>query len=169
MAVGQPHQDLINRGLKSTDKIDHNYDIEGGQGGRIVRDKLWFFVSGAESASTRRWPTRYSDGTQGVDDQYQQSAQLRITWQISPRNQMTAYGDRVSKNRGHAMSAGYDPATAANVWLAPLYRAFEAKWTSTVSNKLMFDAGFSSHQDRRQTIYEPGIAQPYSRRGGSST
>ena len=39
-------QDLINRGLKATDKIDHNYDVEGGQGGRLIRDKLWFFGSG---------------------------------------------------------------------------------------------------------------------------
>jgi hypothetical protein len=59
------------------------------------------------------------------------------------------------------MSAVYDPATAANVWVSPLYGAYEAKWVSTVSNKLMIDAGFSSHQDRRQTIYEPGIAQSY--------
>ena len=155
-------QSLIDRGLKSTDKIDHNYDIEGGQGGRIVRDKLWFFVSARRiSVNTPVADTFYSDGTQGVDDQYQQSVQLRMTWQMSEKNQITAYGDRVSKYRGHAMSAGYDPATAANVWLAPLYQAFESKWTSAVSNKLMIEAGFSSHQDRRQTIYEPGIAQPY--------
>ena len=159
-------QDLISRGLKATDKIDHNYDVEGGQGGRLIRDKLWFFGSGRRiSVNSPIADTFYKDGTQGVDDQYQQSAQLRLTWQISPRNQVTAFADRVSKYRGHAMSAGYDPSTAANVWVSPLYGAYEAKWVATVSNKLMVDAGFSSHQDRRQTIYEPGIVQPYESAG----
>jgi hypothetical protein len=155
-------QDLKNRGLLATDKIDHNYDFEGGFGGRIVEDKLWFFTSARRiSVNQPIADTFYPDGRQGVDDQYQQSIQTRLTWQMTPRNQFTAYWDRVHKYRGHAMSAGYDPQTAANVWNSPLYQAFESKWTSTVSTRLLFEAGFSSHQDRRQTIYEPGIAQPY--------
>jgi hypothetical protein len=155
-------QDLKKRGLLATDKIEHNYDFEGGAGGRIIRDRLWFFGSGRRiSVNQPIADTFYPDGSQGVDDQYQQSAQMRLTWQMSPRNQFTAYIDRVHKYRGHAMSAGYDPVTAANVWLSPIYQAMEAKWTSTVSRKLLVEGGFSSHQDRRQTIYEPGIAQPY--------
>jgi len=38
-------QDLISRDLKATDKIDHNYDIEGGQGGRLLGTS-WVFGSG---------------------------------------------------------------------------------------------------------------------------
>ena len=43
---------------------------------------------------------------QGIDDQYQLSGQFRVTWQVTPKNQLTAYYDKLSKNRGHAMSAG---------------------------------------------------------------
>ena len=46
---------------------------------------------------------------QGIDDQYQLSGQARITWQVCPKHQLTGYYDKLSKNRGHAMAAGYDP------------------------------------------------------------
>jgi hypothetical protein len=155
-------QDLINRGLVATDKITRSYDFEGGVGGKFVKDKLWYFFSGRRiSVDAPIADTFYPDGSQGIDDQYQQSGQVRLTYQLSPRNQLTAYVDRVSKYRGHAMVAGYDPVTAANIWVSPLYMATQAKWTSTVSNKMLVEVGYASHQDRRQVKYEPGVGQPY--------
>jgi hypothetical protein len=155
-------QDLVDRGLRATDKISRSYDFEGGVGGKFVQDKLWYFFSGRRiSVNAPIADTFYADGSQGIDDQYQQSGQVRLTWQMSPRNQFTAYVDRVSKYRGHAMVAGYDPVTASNIWVSPLYMATQAKWTSTVSSKTLVEAGYSSHQDRRQVKYQPGIGQPY--------
>ena len=37
--------DLVARGLKSGNRIDHIYDFNAGLGGPIVKDKLWFFAS----------------------------------------------------------------------------------------------------------------------------
>ena len=52
---------------------------------------------------------------QGIDDQSINSAQARLTWQISPKNKFAVYADKINKNRGHAMMAGYDANTASIV------------------------------------------------------
>jgi hypothetical protein len=155
-------QGLIDRGLRVTDKIDKLYNLEGGVGGKIVRDRLWYFVSGRLTRlDAPIADTFYPDGRQGIDDQYQLSGQFRVTWQVTPRNQLTAYADKLSKNRGHAMSAGYDPVTASNVWGPPKYEVKQAKWTSTLSARALFELGSSIVDDARTTLYQPGIAKPY--------
>ena len=62
---------------------------------------------------------------------------VRLTWQVSPRNKFAAYMDRAMRFRGHAMGANTDPATASVVWHTPTFATGSAKWTSTVSSKLL--------------------------------
>ena len=38
----------------------------------------------------------------------------RLTWQVSPRNKISAYFDEIDKYRGHDMQSNYDPETAAH-------------------------------------------------------
>jgi hypothetical protein len=173
-------QALINRGLTVTDRIDRLYNLEGGVGGKIKQDKLWYFISArltrlnspvADTFNTpagSNFPTAYAQCKagavsceQGIDDQYQLSGQTRITWQVSPRNQLTAYYDKLDKNRGHAMAAGYDPATASNVWGPPKYEVKQGKWTSTLSDKMLFEFGSSIVDDARTTLYQEGITRGY--------
>jgi hypothetical protein len=66
--------DLKRAGLTSTDKIDKLWDSNFSQGGRLVRDKVWFFGSFGTSASTRRWQKRSTK--MGVRDQRRGSAEL---------------------------------------------------------------------------------------------
>src|SRR5262249_17935476 len=42
-----------------------------------------------------------------------------------------------------------------------LYTTNMVKYTSTVSNKLLVEGGFSSNLERYNNLYQPGIAQPY--------
>ena len=87
---------------------------------------------------------------------------LRLTSQLSPKNKLTAYVDRVSKEISHDMLAGYDPATAARVWEpSKLYQQAQAKWTSTLSSAAMLEIGYAQYQAYRHTTYEPGVEPPY--------
>ncbi|MGC4081892.1 MAG: hypothetical protein QM736_07245 [Vicinamibacterales bacterium] len=45
---------------------------------------------------------------QAIDDQQITSAMLRLTWQMSPKNKLGIYYDRLYKTRGHDMTAGTD-------------------------------------------------------------
>jgi hypothetical protein len=168
---------LASHGVKSVDKIGTYHDIDFTQGGPIVRNKLWFFGSGRLfSVDKPIASTIVSDGTaagiaacykgtaacaQGVDPQTINSALVRLTWQVSPRHKLSAYADRIHKTRGAAMDPGDDQTTASVVWNSPLYMTSTVKWTSTVTNKLLVEAGYSSNLERYNNLYAPGIEKPY--------
>ena len=167
--------DLKSRGLKAVGKVDKVYNVEASQGGPLKHDKLWFFMS----ARAFRVDVPIADAfvppagqnvfvcqqasvscKQGVDDQSINSAQARLTWQVTPRNKFAIYADKINKNRGHAMTAGYDADTASIVWTSPLYLTGSAKWTSTVTNKLLIEAGYSTNYERYNTLYQGGLEKP---------
>ena len=45
------------------------------------------------------------------------------------------------------MAAGDDYASAAVVWNSPAYHTTAVKWTSTVSNKLLIEGGYSNNTE----------------------
>src|SRR6516164_477539 len=171
-------QSLKDRGLSTPDKISKVYDFNGSFGGPLQRDRLWFFTSArrwgvdAPIADTYYTPTasNYSatyplctskaiSCVQGIDDQHIKSVMLRTTWQVSPKNKFGGYYDRVMKDRGHGMNAGDDPASASQIWTSPDYSTGSLKWTSTPSNRLLVEGGFSFNIERYNIVNQPGIDQ----------
>ena len=68
-----------------------------------------------------------------------------LTWQVNRINKFTANLDRVFKDRYRLHDANTDVDSGAS-WLAsPLYYTATAKWTSTISSRLLFEAGYSSN------------------------
>ena len=168
-------QDLKDSGLANPSAIQRIYDVNFSLGGPVKKDKLWFFTT------LRQWSvnapiagTFVSDGTssgfaaclktpascaQGIDDQKIKSGLARLTWQVSPRNKLSAYFDEIDKFRGHAMFAGDDYATASVVWNSPAYHTSAVKWTSTVSSRLLLEAGYSNNTEDYTNEYQPGLSQ----------
>src|SRR5579871_445397 len=167
---------LSSHGVTSLDRIGTYNDFDVTQGGPIMKDKLWFFGSlrlfivNKPIASTV-----VSDGTvagalscfknvgscaQGVDPQHQYSGLARFTWQVSPKNKLAGYMDRIHKVRGAAMSPGYDQTTAGVVWNSPDYHTGSIKWTSTATSKLLIEGGFSTNIERYNNLYEPTVPLP---------
>src|SRR5437899_1588169 len=147
------------------------------QGGPIQKDKLWFFGSGrlftvnkpiastinsdGTSAGALRCYNNPGTCSQGVDAQHQYSALARLTWQVSPRNKLSAYMDRIHKVRGAAMSPGDDQATSSVRWNSPNYTTATVKWTSAVSNKMLIEGGYSTNIERYNNLYAEGVEKPY--------
>jgi hypothetical protein len=165
-------------GLKSVDKIGTYNDTNFTFGGPIKKDSVWFFGSGRFFIVNKPIGSTYvSDGTkagilacanalagrggtlcpQGVDPNHQYSGLARVTWQMSPRNKLAGYYDRIHKVRNAAMSGGDDQTTSSVVWNSPLYTTNMIKYTSTVSSKLLVEGGFSSNIERYNNLYQPGI------------
>jgi hypothetical protein len=173
---------LAANGVKTVDKIGTYNDTNFTMGGPIKKDSVWFFGSGRFFIVNKPIANTYvSDGTragilacanalagrggtlcpQGTDPQHQYSGLARITWQISPRNKLSGYYDRIHKVRGAAMAPGDDQTTSSVVWNSPLYTTNMIKYTSTVSSKLLVEGGFSSNVERYNNLYQPGIEQTY--------
>ena len=134
---------LAANGVKSVDKIGTYNDTNVTVGGPIKKDTLWFFGSARFFIVNKPIASTYvSDGTkagivacanalagrggtlcpQGVDPQHQYSGLARLTWQISPRNKLSGYYDRIHKVRGAAMAPGDDQTTSSvRVELAALH------------------------------------------------
>lgn len=166
------------QGLSAVGKIDRIYDVNFSIGGPVRHDKLWFFTSarkwGVDSPvadvyytpAGSSFPKTYPQckaGTisceQAVDDQQIRSAMMRLTWQISSKNKLGAYYDRLYKTRGHDMTAGTDPASASFIWRSPVYYTTQIKWTSTISSRLLFDAGYGSNVNITVQKMQDGIEQ----------
>src|SRR3954462_14481473 len=173
---------LAANGVKSVDKIGTYNDTNFTMGGPIKKDSVWFFGSGRFFIVNKPIANTYvSDGTragiiacanalagrggtlcpQGVDPQHQYSALARVTWQMSPRNKLSGYYDRIHKVRGAAMGPGDDQTTSSVQWNSPLYTTNMLKYTSTVSNKLLVEGGFSSNIERYNNYYPTGIEKEY--------
>lgn len=163
--------ELIARGLRASDGIEKLYNVEGAFGGPIKKDHVWFFTS-ARNFVLNTLPSNTFVGipgttlpnraplasdTRGVDAQSIKSIQARIVWQISQKNKLAVYNDRILKDRGAAMTAGLDPETASQVWNSPIYTVGTAKFSSAVSNRILFEGGFSTNYERYNVIYQPGI------------
>ncbi|HEY2149943.1 MAG TPA: TonB-dependent receptor [Vicinamibacterales bacterium] len=139
------------QGLAAPDSLDKTWDFNISAGGPIKTDKLWYF------ASYRDWGVYqyiansfYKNGDQTIDDASIRSGILRLTSQLGSKNKVSAYLDRIRKFRGHENSApaGYAIAAEATDIRAPKqYYTTEFKWTSTVSSKLLVEAGLAINNE----------------------
>ena len=162
------------KGLRAADRIAKIYEFSGGFGGPVKRDKVWFFAAGrfsgvdAPIADTFYVPTGSTNADcqagrvaceQGIDDQNINSATVRLTWQISPRNKVSLYYEEIDKFRGHGMNAGDDPETASQIWTSPRYNDAVVRYTSTISSKLLLEGGYSFNYEEYVITNQDGINQ----------
>jgi hypothetical protein len=93
-------RELLDLGLRTPDVVDSIWDSSVELGGPLVRDRLWFH------GAYRNWglkllpantfydrdPADYvfepDESRPGVDEQYDQSASLRLTWQATDQNKL---------------------------------------------------------------------------------
>jgi Carboxypeptidase regulatory-like domain/TonB-dependent Receptor Plug Domain len=155
--------ELIAKGLTQGNSLYALGNLEGGVGGKFIRDRLWWYTAARRQYAYNQIPdTQYPDGSPGVSEDTVKNLSLRLTGQVTSKNKLTAYVDRVSKEIGHDMMAGYDPVTASRVWEpSKLYQQAQAKWTSTISNAALLEVGYAQYQAYRHTTYQPGIEPPY--------
>ena len=151
-------------GVTGSTSIRSLYEVAGGIGGPIKRDKLWFF------ADARRWVgSSYQAGANFFYDANEAAAfpdnlyyaadhgrpaydlntytdvGLRLTWQATKRNQFTEnFIQERDCNCFYAMGSGLlAPEAATHHYY---YRDWhdQATWTFPVNNKLVLWAGFTA-------------------------
>ena len=177
-------QNLQDLGLESNQGISNIHDINPALGGPILQDKLWYFASFRAISVDEIYPggfspTFRSDATSAdiddyflnfskdhpavesvedaVSNQYVRSGLLRLTSQVTPRNKVSAYLDRIFKSKDREFVAGTEPIRAGshrNPEHAN-YHTFQTKWTSTISSRALLEVGYSQVYERLLVESQP--------------
>ncbi|HEX6973019.1 MAG TPA: carboxypeptidase-like regulatory domain-containing protein, partial [Vicinamibacterales bacterium] len=155
---------LRDQGLTGTMPLTKLYDVSGSFGGPVRRNRVWYFVSAHRGSATREVDNVYynlnaGNGAQWLyapdatrreySDRVFENASGRVTWQMTPRNQLTGYLDLQSLCRtctgatpGLSEPARVSP-EAVGVLSRPL-TVWQVRWYSPPSDRWLLDAGVSA-------------------------
>jgi hypothetical protein len=118
-------QSLKDQGLRTPAKLNNLYDVDGQGGGRIVRDKLWFYATvrkvvsnntvpgmwvNRNASNPNSWVVDFDLDQPAFTDTMDRSEAGRLTWQASQRQKLTGYWQEQhnyigKEGRGHADDA----------------------------------------------------------------
>jgi hypothetical protein len=190
--------ELQARGLSTPGETRKVWDFNLGLGGPIKRDRLWFYLNLREEGSERTVPGMFANKNAGDPNKWTYEADttrpavlaasyritaLRLTSQVTPRNQVKVFWDMQRPCEGGA-AQGYGgsacrvsgdgevyagstaaPTPSASAIAAPEtagYRDYgnrvsQAKWTSPVNSRLLLEGGFSMYLSRYGGGQLPGL------------
>src|SRR5262245_16020741 len=149
-------QTLKDQGLAAVNRVKRVWDVNGSLGGPIKKDLLWFYFSSrywgldkfpADSfydQDSRYYAYAPNRSNQGVDDTWNRSNAVRLTWQASARNKLTAYVDVQDRLTGHWFIGqggifGLTTPEASWIQTTPINHLIQTKYTSTISSRLLFE------------------------------
>jgi carboxypeptidase family protein len=158
---------LAATGLRAPNRVERIFDQNFGLGGPVLKDRIWFY------STFRRWgvdqtitdsfynadPTHRTFipdvGRPTVDDNVIKSGAARMTFQISRPHKFSAYLDRIVKFRGHECPA-LSAEEACGIRSPKRYFTAQAKYTGTLTNRLLVEGGWSENDE----TYSTQEAQP---------
>ncbi len=155
--------------LLSQDEIVKIMDFDGSIGGPIIKDKLWFLLSGRRQTTyTQAGSSHYPNGAPGIQDGWIWVGSARLTYSPNTKNKFTIMDQRNWKWKLHEILDGHlgagvgipdDPSTASTRRTPVMYYIAQAKWTGTPTSKLVLEAGYSIDKLDYYDLLQPGISQ----------
>ena len=134
-------------GLTAAANLIKIYDANISFGGPILSDRLWFFASHRYQRFDQYEAGLNPDGTRPLDDNKIADFMGRLTLQVNSRNKIAAFYEHNDKGRGGRRDRSADfqfiESRAAILQTTPLSYTAGAKWTSTLSDRLLLEAGES--------------------------
>ena len=150
------------RGLVAPSSTKTFYDLNGGAGGRIVPNKLWFYVSGRRFRIDRYEANTFNpDKSQALDENLIWNATGKLTWQINPANRLSTFVDYGVKLREHRreLQSTYQFISPEASYHSPLGGPVaNVKLASTIRPRLLLETGFSWYYVPWSLDYQPDLA-----------
>ena len=97
------------------------------------------------------------DGSPAIVDQWVRTPMLRLTAQLSPKNKLMAFLERPMKFKGLEFTYGIEPTKASSHrdWRRAQYSNAGSKFTSTISGRILYEAGYTQIYERTGSGYQP--------------
>jgi hypothetical protein len=154
-------QELRDAGLRSPQELRKVFEFNPMGGGRIIRDKLWFYLTYREldaentvpgmfvnrnAGDPTKWVVDFDTSKPAYNDNIDRNAIARITWQITPRNKLSLSHSQ-QYSRRNAEGGGQATRTPEAVGLTLYTPGFvqTASWASPFTNRLLFEAGWADY------------------------
>jgi hypothetical protein len=150
------NDDLRNRGLRSPNSINKNWELNAGFGGPIRRDRLWFYIAAQSRGASQYVAGLFHDRNANnpnawtfdpdlsrpvTNDQVQKDEQLRVTWQATPRNKIGVTWQEALMCYC-PLDASSTRAVEATVRRGyPLQRIIQGDWASPITARLLLEVG----------------------------
>jgi hypothetical protein len=156
--------DLKAAGLRSPQELRKVFEFNPMGGGRIIRDKLWFYATyrslsaentvpgmffNRNAGDPTKWVVDFDTGKPAYNDNIDWNAIGRITWQISPRNKFSfshsqQYSRRNAEGGGQSAVSNRTPEAVGLTLYTPGF-VQTATWASPFTNRLLFEAGWADY------------------------
>ena len=176
-------QELKNAGMLTPQKTLYLNEFSLSNAGPIVKDRLWFFYNTRYSSSANSLPGIFYNLNAGNPNQWLYrpdttqevsnsslgaiNPTLRMTAQVSPKNKLSLYWDpgsarlsdrpQVGGITGPTAGAPETATVAGGTGFNGTYARMEtARWTSTMTAKLLLEAGVSAYQQNWNGRERPG-------------
>jgi len=149
-------QELKNRGLPDPNEMKQAYDINPSVGGPLMRDKLWFYVSGRWQSNQNfiaglyynknegdptKWLYEADTSRRGFFSLEQNGINTRFTWQATQKHKFALYLDNQSRIWDDTR-AGVSPESAV-AYRFPVLGLAQGSWTAPLTSRLLLEARYA--------------------------
>lgn len=163
---------LRDRGATTPQQLESLFDIGLYAGGPVLRDRLWFYTGVRRWGFRRQIPGLFENATLGSAvytpdvtrpasfNELDQSYGGRLTFQLSKKDKVNFFADYQNMYTSHGLTS--TPATsveAQNPTRLKPSGIVQASWTSTVTNKLLVEAGAGAMLWHQFSELRPGVSQ----------
>ena len=160
--------DLRAIGATTPTSTENMFDFNPAFGGPLVRDRLWFYVSGRVNHA-KLGPAGASffspdpetgqllpdSSRPGFNNTATDNISFRLTWQAGQNHKITSYRDQFWRYQSHFLgSATTDWATVPQEYSRGTQYVWPTKWTYTATNRLLVEAGFQ-YWGYDNTLFHP--------------
>ncbi len=157
--------ELKAQGLQAATPTNKVYDLNGAVGGPIRKDRIWYFANARTQGSTKiianifynqnagnpaKWTYLPDLSQPQYTDRTWENGDVRITWQMTPRNKISGYWDEQVVCRacsGTTYGITDPPRMAPEAGGLSQYkplRVTQLTWSSPATSRLLLDAGLGT-------------------------
>ena len=149
--------ELRAKGLRSPNELHRVWEFSPQEGGPLVRDKLWYFLSAryqgsrnwiagmyhnANAGDITKWTYEPDLSRRALDDGTWKSGAIRLTYQATAKDKISFFWDE--QDRRAAYLGGGNATTspeASALTLSHPSRAYSTTWSSPRTSRLLLEAG----------------------------
>jgi hypothetical protein len=157
-------QSLKDQGLRAPSELNSMYEINPMGGGRIIRDRLWFYTSyrhiatdntvpgmfvNRNAGNPNSWSVDFDQSRQAFRDSLDRILSGRITWQATPRNKINlSWQEAINRSNWKGGGTATTTIEATPPSRMTPYHLQGATWSSPLTSRLLAEAGWGTFEAR---------------------